>query len=127
MKRLVAIMAVITALSAFNASARVEGYPVKGRVIDRITREGVPYAAVIIVGVEGSGVMTDSVGVFLFPELKPGVYQFSAIQMGYRTTVSPEYKVTPYTPWIEMEIDQDAAELTASTVRPSPCELLKVL
>ena len=67
MKRLVAIMAVITALSAFNASARVEGYPVKGRVIDRITREGVPYAAVIIVGVEGSGVMTDSVGVFLFP------------------------------------------------------------
>lgn len=120
MKRLVAIMAVITALSAFNASARVEGYPVKGRVIDRITREGVPYAAVIIVGVEGSGVMTDSVGVFLFPELKPGVYQFSAIQMGYRTSVSPEYKVTPYTPWIEMEIDQDAAELTASTVRPSP-------
>lgn len=44
------------------ANAQIDGYQVKGQVIDRQTREAVPYAAVFIVGVEDSGVMADSTG-----------------------------------------------------------------
>ena len=120
MKRLVVIIAAIWVAMAFDAAAQTEGYTVSGRVIDHITREGIPYAAVLIVGVEGSGVSADSTGAFTLYKVKPGILQFSAIQLGYRTVVTPEYKITPYTPFIEIEMDMDMAELSASTVKPSP-------
>lgn len=120
MKRLVLFIAVITAFAEYEAAAQTDGYPVSGRVIDRVTREGIPYAAVIIVGVDGSGVMSDSTGVFRLEKVKPGISQFSAICLGYATVVTPEYKITPYTPFIEIEMDLDAAEIASSSVRPSP-------
>ena len=79
MKRLVIFMAVFSAVAVSESAAQTVSYTVSGRVIDRLTREGIPYAAVVIVGVEGSGVLADSTGVFSLPEVKPGINQFSAI------------------------------------------------
>ena len=120
MKRLSLFLAILTASVGFDAFARTDGYPVSGRVVDQLTKEGIPYAAVIIVGVEGSGVAADSAGFFTLPDVRPGISQFSSIQMGYRTVVTPEYKITPYTPFIEIEMEQDATELAASSIMPSP-------
>lgn len=124
MKRLAFLAAIIAAsLTAAGAAAQsksVQGYPVSGRVIDRQTRETIPYAAVIIVGVDGSGTLADSTGVFTLEDVRPGIVQFSAIQLGYRTVVTPEYKITPYTPFIEIEMDQDPDELAAASIKPSP-------
>lgn len=103
-----------------QAVAQVKGYPVSGRVVDKVSREGVPFAAVVVVGVEGSGVLADSTGVFTLQDVPPGISQFSAIQLGYSTVVTPEYRITPYTPFIEIEMVQDATEIAASSVRPSP-------
>ena len=114
------LLAAAAALVAVCMQAQVTGYTVKGKVVDRLTREGIPYAAVIIVGLEGSGVATDSTGVFTLENVKPGIVQFSAIRMGYRTVVTPEYKITPYTPFIEIEMDEDATEIAAASVKPSP-------
>ena len=66
------------------ANAQVDGYQVKGQVIDRQTREAVPYAAIFIVGVENSGVMADSTGRFIIEKVRPGIRQFTAVQLGYR-------------------------------------------
>lgn len=120
MKRYVVFIAVFMAVAGFDSAAQTDGYTVSGRVVDRITREGIPYAAVVIVGMEGSGVSADSTGNFTLYKVKPGILQFSAIQLGYRTVVTPEYKITPYTPLIEIEMEEDVTELAASTVRPSP-------
>ena len=124
MKRLAffaaALVAALSAICADAQSRTVQGYTVSGRVIDRITRECIPYAAVVIVGVEGSGTLADSTGVFTLDNVKPGIVQFSAIQLGYRTVVTAEYKITPYTPFIEIEMDPDPDELTAASVKPSP-------
>ena len=114
------LVAFLAAFTTVDAAARTDGYAVSGRVIDRITREGIPYAAVVIVGVEGSGTSADSTGAFTIYGVRPGIVQFSAIQLGYRTVVTPEYKITPYTPPVEIEMDEDMTELAASTVRPSP-------
>ena len=100
--------------------AQIKGYTVNGKVVDRLTREGIPYAAVVVVGMEGTGVLADSLGVFSLPDVKPGISQFSAIQLGYRTTVTPQYKISPYTPFIEIEMEPDPDELAASSVMPSP-------
>lgn len=120
MKRLLFFLAIVMALNVYDAAAQVKGYQVNGRVIDRLTREGIPYAAVIIVGVESSGILADSTGLFSLPDVRPGISSFSAIQLGYRTAVTPEYKITPYTPFIEIEMDPDPTELSASVVKPSP-------
>lgn len=120
MKRKNILLAAAAVLLAVSTQAQIKGYTVKGKVIDRLSREGIPYAAVIIVGQEGSGVATDSTGVFSLENVKPGIVQFSAIQLGYRTVVTPEYKITPYTPFIEIEMDEDATELAAASVKPSP-------
>ena len=120
MKRLFFILTVIQVIYAADLAAQTTGYPVSGKVIDRRTREGIPYAAVIIVGVEGSGVLADSTGVFTLNDVRPGISQFSAIQLGYVTVVTPEYKIAPYTPFIEIEMDQDPTEIASSIVRPSP-------
>ena len=50
------------------------GYPVRGRVIDRLSREPVAYAAVTITGQPGKGAMTDSLGRFEILQVKPGIY-----------------------------------------------------
>ena len=113
-------MTLVSVISSVPAAAQSTGYSVSGKVIDRLTREGIPYAAVIIVGVNGSGVLADSTGVFTLTDVPPGISQFSAIQLGYLTVVTPEYKVTPYTPFIEIEMDQDPTEIASSIVRPSP-------
>ena len=110
----------VVASVAVSAVSRATGYAVSGKVLDRLTREGVPYAAVIIVGLDGSGVLTDSTGFFTLNDVSPGIVQFSAIQLGYRTVVTPEYKITPYTPFVEIEMDQDPTELAAASVKPSP-------
>lgn len=120
MKRSALLVVISLAIAAFDTAAQSEGYTVSGRVTDRITREGIPYAAVIIVGLDGSGVTADSTGVFTLEKVRPGIFQFSAIQLGYRTVVTPEYKVTPYTPFIEIVMDEDPAELAAASVMPSP-------
>lgn len=121
MKRLLFPWAIFLALiTTYPVFGQIDSYPVKGRVIDRLTREGVPYAAVVIVGLEGSGVLADSTGVFVLEGVPPGISRFSAIQIGYRTVVTPEYRITPYTPFIEIEMDEDKTEISASTVRPSP-------
>lgn len=63
MKRIVflwAVSSVLAAMSMSDVAAQQQSYSVRGRVIDRFTREGIPYAAVIIVGVEGSGNVADS-------------------------------------------------------------------
>ena len=119
MKRLV-ILAFLSAIALNHVAAQSATYSVSGRVIYRQTREGIPYAAVIVVGVEGSGILTDSTGVFVLENVRPGITQFSAIQLGYRTVVTPEYMISPYTSFIEIEMDEDPTELAASSVKPSP-------
>lgn len=120
MNRLVVFIISVTVVSVMDVYARTDGYTVRGKVIDRSTREGIPYAAVVIVGVDGYGVSSDSTGVFVLENVRPGINSFSAIQLGYRTAVTPEYKITPYTPFIEIEMEEDVSELTASSVKPSP-------
>ena len=120
MKRLSAILSLLAIIVSVHASAQTDSYPVSGQVIDRVTRAAIPYAAVFIIGDDNSGIMSDSLGRFHFEKVKPGIRQFSAVQLGYRTVVTAQYTISPYTPPIVIEMDEDPTELAASTVRPSP-------
>ena len=120
MIRTLLLALLLCAAAGLRAQQRVAGYPVSGRVIDRLTREPVPYAAVVVAGQEQRGASTDSLGRFRIERVQPGISRLQVSSMGYRTTFTPEYLVSASTPFIEIEIDEDATQLEAVTVRPTP-------
>lgn len=120
MIRVILLALLLCAAAGLRAQQRVAGYPVSGRVIDRLTREPVPYAAVVVAGQEQCGASTDSLGRFRIERVQPGISRLQVSSMGYRTTFTPEYLVSASTPFIEIEIDEDATQLEAVTVRPTP-------
>lgn len=95
-------------------------YPVRGKVIDRNSRKPVAYANVMVAGIPGKGASTDSLGIFRIEQVPPGIYRFEATCIGYVTTSSPEYIVSASTPFIEIEMEEDANLLAAVVVTPSP-------
>lgn len=102
------------------ATAAATTYPVRGKVIDKNSRKPVAYANVTVTGLPGKGASTDSLGVFRIEQVPPGIYRFEATCIGYVTTSSPEYIVSASTPFIEIEMEEDANMLTAVVVTPSP-------
>lgn len=57
MKRLL-VFGLLLLVPLVGALAQSNLYPVSGRVIDRLTRRPVPYAAVVLAGQERTGVST---------------------------------------------------------------------
>ena len=102
------------------ATAAATTYPVRGKVIDKNSRKPVAYANVTVTGLPGKGASTDSLGIFRIEQVPPGIYRFEATCIGYVTTSSPEYIVSASTPFIEIEMEEDANLLTAVVVTPSP-------
>ena len=102
------------------ATAAATTYPVRGKVIDKNSRKPVAYANVTVTGLPGKGASTDSLGVFRIEQVPPGIYRFEATCIGYVTASSPEYIVSASTPFIEIEMEEDANLLTAVVVTPSP-------
>ena len=107
-------------LSWGMARAQSSLYPVSGRVIDRLSRQPVAYAAVVLAGQERTGVSTDSLGRFRIERVKPGIWRLTVSSMGYKSMTTPEYLVSAATPFIEVELEEDATPVEAVTVRPTP-------
>lgn len=69
---------------------------------------------------EQKGASTDSLGRFRIERVKPGIWRLAVSSVGYKSLTTPEYMVSAATPFIEVELEEDAAQLEAVTVRPSP-------
>lgn len=118
MKRYFLLLAIVLAAGPLHGAEKT--YPVRGRIIDRISRRGVPYAAVVIAGQENKGAPTDSAGWFTIDRVRPGIYRLVASSLGYKTATTPEYLVSAGAPPIEIELEEDADRIETVTVTPSP-------
>lgn len=103
-----------------SAAFAADGYPVRGRVIDRLSRQPVAYASVVVEGQPGRGAMADSLGRFTIDGVRPGIYSLTASFPGYKTVVTPEYRISAATPFIGIEMEEEPERIGAVTVRPSP-------
>ena len=103
-----------------NAMIAPVTYSVRGKVIDRQSRQPVAYANVFVAGIPGKGVSTDSLGTFKIEQVPPGIYSLEASCIGYQTVSTPEYIVSASTPFIEIEMEEDANLLNTVVVVPSP-------
>lgn len=95
-------------------------YSVHGKIIDKQSRRPVTYANVFVTGIPGKGASTDSLGIFRIEQVPPGIYRFEASCIGYHTMSTPEYIVSASTPFIEIEMEEDANLLTTVVITPSP-------
>lgn len=100
--------------------AAAVNYSVRGKVIDKQSRQPVAYANVVVAGIPGKGASTDSLGIFRIEQIPPGIYRFEATLIGYKSAVTSEYLVSASTPFIEIEIEEDENKLSAIVVTPSP-------
>ena len=101
-------------------SATAQTFPIHGKVIDQKTRQGVPYANVYIEGDVSTGTATDSIGRFHITNAKPGIHRLVVSCIGYKEKLTSEYMVSARTPFIEVELEEDAQMLGEVTVSPSP-------
>lgn len=92
-------------------------YTVRGRVVDKLSRQPVPYANVSLYGQSGQGASTDSLGVFRIERVSPGIHQLSVSCIGYKNLLSPEYLVSAQLPPVELELEEDASQLAEVTVQ----------
>ena len=69
--------------AAFAVRAQGGTYPVSGRVIDRLSRRPVAYAAVVLAGQEQKGASTDSLGRFRIERVKPGIWRLAVSSVGF--------------------------------------------
>lgn len=108
------MLAVLSPLGAQTTS-----YSVRGRVIDRLNRQPVAYAAVVLSGQEQKGTSTDSLGNFCLEHIRPGIWRLAVSSVGYKSLLTSEYLVSATTPFLEIELEEDATQVEAVTVRPT--------
>ena len=114
-------LSLVCLLFFFVAAAYSQGYTIKGRVIDRLSRQPIEYANVLVVGGNNNGVgaATDMDGNFVIEKVKPGICQLSVSYLGYKSVVTPDYIISATTPFIEIEMDEDSNTLEGVVVRPN--------
>ncbi len=106
--------------SIFVCQAHAQGnFQVRGRVIDRITREPVIGASVSSALADSLRTVTDTAGVFVLRHVPPGITSFRVSAMGYVRCTTAEYIVSAVTPEVFVEMDEDVTSLSTVTVRPN--------
>lgn len=94
-------------------------YQIKGVVIDKSTRQPLEFVNVLVVGL-GIGACTDANGNFLITQVPPGIYRLQASFLGYKTELTPEYRVNHVTPYVQIELEEENASLNEVVVTASP-------
>lgn len=94
-------------------------YQIKAVVIDKSTRQPLEFVNVLVVGL-GIGASTDANGNFLITQVPPGIYRLQASFLGYKTELTPEYRVNHVTPYVQIELEEENASLNEVVVTASP-------
>ena len=92
----------------------------KGRVVDAVSNDPLPFVNVIVSGTS-TGTVTDLDGNFILTGLAPGFVRIEASFVGYKRAVSDEVEVSAArTASIEIRLEEQKEEINEVTVTASP-------
>lgn len=113
-KHILSILFFVIPLSSIYAQKGV----IKGSVYSSTTNKPIPFVTVIVQGTN-VGVVTDSLGDFLFTGVTPGFVRLTTSVIGYESTQSVEFQVQGnQTVFVDIPIRESALLLNEVTVRP---------
>ncbi|MGL5273286.1 MAG: TonB-dependent receptor [Phocaeicola sp.] len=118
MKKYLLLFTLTCLLGVSNLMAQSATYTIRGKVIDKQSRRPLSFINVVLENNKSIGASTDSLGVFQIEDVPPGISRFIASSIGYKPTVTSEFILSPKTPFIEIEMQEDAQSLAEVTVRP---------
>ena len=101
-----------------NGSAQ-QTYAVRGTVVDRESREPISFVSVSIWNA-ARGTMTDSLGNYVIRDLVPGMYRLQFSIVGYKTYVTPEFKVSTRDLRVDAVLEENKMSLQEIEVVASP-------
>lgn len=87
-------------------SQETKTYRISGRIIDRETKEGVPYATILI-NDSSRGAISDSTGTFVIERLAPSSYILSASSIGYKSYTTQPLLINTNNYSLIIEMNQD--------------------
>lgn len=92
----------------------------KGRVIDAVSNEPLPFVNMVVAGTT-NGAIADVDGNFQFSGLNPGFVRVQASSIGYHSVLSPEIEISNVKlAFIEIKMEKRDAEIEEVTVSVSP-------
>ncbi len=103
-------------LSTIALCAQNQRYSVRGRVYDSATRDGVPFATVVVEGLPSLGASADSVGRFSIEGVPAGIYRFEAYSLGYEPSISAEYIISAKSPQVEIGMEESSRRVDSVVV-----------
>jgi Outer membrane receptor proteins, mostly Fe transport len=116
MKRaLLLILLIINGLCSYGQVT----HTIRGSIIDKKTREPIPYTNVIIWNTI-IGAQSDSLGNFTISKVKPGTYRLQVSCIGYNPYISPEFLLSSKDKSITLELEENSKQLGEITVKATP-------
>jgi hypothetical protein len=111
---------IILLLLGFGSTTWAQQASVKGRVIDALSNEPMPFVNVIVSGTT-NGIVTDIDGNFRLTGLSPGFIRIQASFVGYHSTLSSELEINnAKVAFIEIKMEQRDTEIEEVVVTTSP-------
>ena len=112
-------------LLIFPLTGNAQTAILKGRVVDAINNEGIPFANVYIQNTT-TGTTTDLEGNFELTDLKAGLYNIEASFLGYASKTLFEVELFNNRPTaLVFEMEQDAKQLQEVEVKANPFKKLE--
>ncbi len=107
LKKLAVLFTVVFCANFITA----QGGIIKGKVIDKNTRKGIPFVNVVIIDSD-KGAVSDEKGFFEIKNTPLGYRRLEASFVGYTTVVSEEYLISKNNiPYVILEMSEDNAQL----------------
>ncbi len=103
----------------FSFSVSAQNGIIKGKLINKVNKEPVPFCAVAIDGT-AIGANTDEQGAFVFTNLKPGFYNLKTSCIGYKPFILFEVEVNNAKAiFVTLEIEESISEINEIEVTSS--------
>ena len=109
----------VAILLIFLQNSFSQNHSIRGRVIDKNTRESIAGINVIIWN-SAVGASTDSAGMYLIKNIKPEIFRLQASFIGYKTYISPELQLTVKDKFFEIELEENTEQLKEVNVIATP-------
>lgn len=115
----ISLFGIFICINVILSLAQQPVHLLKGKVIDKNSRQPLEFINVRIVGTE-RGAVTNAEGEFVIEQVPPGIYCLQATAIGYRPVVTPEYILSTKDLHISIEMEENQNELEGVTVTVSP-------